>query len=334
MIPQLPELAQRLESYLKSVINSQQTVLSDLLASHFGWGNQSSPDDNRSPIPHFEPLLCMYLSESLGNDPGDALHLAGALELTANFVEIHNDVQNGGQGARPDSIWWTWGPAQAINAGDGLHALARTTILNHPSLSNDHILNAVKALDNACLSLFEGQFTDINFRDQMEIREEEFLEMLNGKAGSLSSCALFMAVLTTTDNSADIDSYCRVGQDIGVALQITKDIEAIWGPDNTGITRDNLMLRRKTLPLVRTLSNADETTKRTILNAYMSRIMDDDAGTLLTNLMTESGAKDYAENKAQSLLSNSLNELRVHNPHISDGYLDAIVHLYREFARL
>ena len=229
-------------------------------------------EETDSPIPHFESLLCMHLSDVLGNDPEESLHLAGAIELVANFIEIHNDVQNGGQASKADSIWWSWGPAQAINAGDGLHALARTSILNHPDLTSENILLAVKNLDRACLSLFEGQFSDINFRDQMEIEESSFIDMLERKSGSMPSCSSYLSTIPAERlTSQHRDLYAEIGRDLGVALQISRDIIQIWGPEDTGITRDNLMLRRKTLPLIYTLNHSEETTKRKILTDYPQR---------------------------------------------------------------
>ena len=329
----LEQHCSKLESHLKDMISNQGSILFELLAHHFGWNNQRSVEETDSPIPHFESLLCMHLSDVLGNDPEQSLHLAGAIELVANFIEIHNDVQNGGQASKSDSIWWSWGPAQAINAGDGLHALARTSILNHPDLTSDNILLAVKNLDRACLSLFEGQFSDINFRDQMEITEPDFINMLSGKAGSLSSCASYLATIPSKLGltPATQASYGQIGHDLGVAIQIRRDLRSIWGHDNTGITRDNLMLRRKTLPLIYTLNNSDEPTKRAILTAYMSRVMDDDAGMHLIDLMTESGGKTYAESTAEKLYKSSVDQLKALNDQITPQHLDTLSELYEDF---
>ena len=326
--------ASAIKSEVKSVIEDQKSILFELLSYHFGWTNPETIEEGPTPIPHFESLLCMHLSRIQGNDDNDTLQLAVALELITNFIEIHNDVQNGGQGAHSNSIWWSWGPAQAINAGDGLHALARPAILNHPNLKNDHILLAIKNLDRSCLSLFEGQFTDINFRDQMEIEESSFIDMLQKKSGSMPSCSSFLSTIPAERlTSQHRDLYAEIGRDLGVALQISRDIIQIWGPEDTGITRDNLMLRRKTLPLIYTLNHSEETTKRKILTAYMSRVMDDEAGETLVNIMTECGAKEYAQSKAQSLYLSSINKLKELNGNITDTDLNVLSSLYEDFSK-
>ena len=69
-------------------------------------------------------MLCLLACEACGG-PDVALPAAAAVELVQGFTEIHDDVQ-GGIPTRDgrDAVWWVWGPAQAINAGDGMHGWA------------------------------------------------------------------------------------------------------------------------------------------------------------------------------------------------------------------
>ena len=49
--------------------------------------------------------------------------------MSLAFLQIHDDVQSGSpQRAGRDTVWWKWGPAQAINAGDGMYAMARVAL--------------------------------------------------------------------------------------------------------------------------------------------------------------------------------------------------------------
>ena len=58
-----------------------------------------------------------------------ALPAATAVEFVHHFSLIHDDIQNGNPDRdRRPAVWWHWGPGQAINAGDGLHALARLAL--------------------------------------------------------------------------------------------------------------------------------------------------------------------------------------------------------------
>ena len=108
-------------------------MLYDLVRYHLGWVDErGNPVDGRRrrrcttagcwPLPPPRPCPAIIVP---------AVPAASSVELAYNFVLVHNDVQAGriDQRAERPSIWWVWGPSQAINAGDGLHALARSELM-------------------------------------------------------------------------------------------------------------------------------------------------------------------------------------------------------------
>ena len=114
---------QELDQELKSSFAQREGFLYEMLSYHMGWTDQhGSPEDNQSHI-HLPAILALTTCEQISGDFKQALPVAAALELMHNFTAVHGDVQNGGSESqtRP-SIWWVWGPSQAIYAGDGLHA--------------------------------------------------------------------------------------------------------------------------------------------------------------------------------------------------------------------
>ena len=133
----------------------------------------------------FQSALALASSDALCGDYQRALPVAASVDLIFNFTLVHGDVQAGRMesGDRP-SIWWVWGPAQAINAGDGLHALGRTTMMRlaHNDVPADKVLQAVRTLDMACLALCEGQYMDLQFQDQMLVSTSDYLDMIGRKA--------------------------------------------------------------------------------------------------------------------------------------------------------
>ena len=54
-----------------------------------------------------------------------ALPAAAGVEMAHGFSLIHEELRLGSptRGDRP-ALWWVWGHAQGINAGDGMYALA------------------------------------------------------------------------------------------------------------------------------------------------------------------------------------------------------------------
>ena len=132
------ELNQVIDQKLKKLINARELPLYRIIEYQMGWnGNPNSPSlVLDTPIKKNElisnPLgvLCMLVSTLTNAQFKDAIMPAVSIEMISKFLQIHDDIQSGNPTRNGrDTVWWLWGPAQAINAGDGLHALARLTIL-------------------------------------------------------------------------------------------------------------------------------------------------------------------------------------------------------------
>ena len=139
-----------MEVELQTVLESRQGFLYDVLRYHLGWvDQQGQPMSGSAPL-SFQSALALASSDALCGDYQRALPVAASVDLIFNFTLVHGDVQAGRMesGDRP-SIWWVWGPAQAINAGDGLHALGRTAMMRlvHNDVPADKVLRAVRTLD-------------------------------------------------------------------------------------------------------------------------------------------------------------------------------------------
>ena len=103
-------------------------------------------------------------------------------------VAVHEDLQV----AEPHmegraAVWWVWGPAQAINVGDGLHALARLALfrVQDGGLSADRTLAAVAAMDAGALRYFEGQYMELTFQERIDVTSKQYSTMARSKRGAL-----------------------------------------------------------------------------------------------------------------------------------------------------
>ena len=144
--------------------------------------DQQGQSLNGSTPLSLQSALALASCDALGGDYQKALPVAASIDLILNFTLVHGDVQAGRAepGDRP-SIWWVWGPAQAINAGDGLHALGRTTMMRlaQNGVPAEKVLKAVRSLDLACLALCEGQYMDLQFQDQMLVSVPDYMDMIS-----------------------------------------------------------------------------------------------------------------------------------------------------------
>jgi len=241
------------------------------------------------------------------------LPVAAAVEFVYNFTLVHGDFQSGGIDAqeRP-SIWWVWGPAQAINAGDGLHALGRSTMMRlaEAGLEPDAVLMAVKALDQACLSLCEGQYMDLGFQDQLLVTETDYLDMVRRKAGALPGCSAQLGALAAGAEPDACAQFQQVGAKLGMAWQLTRDVSSLWGPEGDGSTVSNVLNKKKSLPIIYAFEHSDIPAKRELGNIYMKRVLDQDDTARIIEILEKCDARQYADAQAKQLAEEALATLK------------------------
>ena len=260
-----------LEGELKEAFSGREGFLYDVLRYHLGWVDQRGlPEEVPAPL-RIQSLLALVCCEALSGDFAAALPAAAGVELVHNFTLVHGDVQSGrGEAEDRPSIWWVWGPAQAINAGDGLHALGRTTIMRlaQRGVSPDKVLRSVELLDRACLSLCEGQYMDLGFQDQLMITSAAYYNMIALKTGALAGCSAELGSLAAGTDEGLWERFRDLGSRLGMAWQIGQDIGDLWGQRDDGMTASNVLNKKKSLPLIFALENSAVGIKRELGSIY------------------------------------------------------------------
>ncbi len=280
-----------------------------MLSYHLGWSDQHGQPEDNPPPAHFPSLIALVTCQALSGDFQKALPIAAAVEFVYNFTLVHGDFQSGGINApeRP-SIWWVWGPAQAINAGDGLHALGRGTIMRlaQGAWEPDAVLMAVKALDQACLSLCEGQYMDLSFQDQLLVTETDYLDMVRRKAGSLPGCSAQLGAFAAGAEPDACAQFQELGAKLGMAWQLTRDLSSLWGPEGDGWSASNVLNKKKSLPIIYAFEHSDIPTKRELGNIYMKRVLEQDDTARIIDILETCEARQYAEGLAQRLAEEAM----------------------------
>ena len=309
MIARYAEYQQAVEQELRDVFDGRDGFLYNLLRYHLGWVDQHGQPQGGGPLLHFQGAVALVCCEGLNADFRQALPVAAGVELVHNFTLVHGEVQIGrAESVDRPGIWWVWGPAQAINAGDGLHALGRTTImrLSQRGTSPERVLRAVRSLDQACLLLCEGQYMDLEFQDQMMVTESAYMNMINRKAGGLTGCAAESGALAAGADDAQCAALHELGVKLGAAWQIARDIGGLWGERGDGITASNIIAKKKSLPIIHALEHGNLAAKRELGTFYMKRVMEPEDASRLVAILDETGARDAAEDRARHLAEDGL----------------------------
>jgi geranylgeranyl diphosphate synthase type I len=297
---------------LRDTFSDRTGFLYDLLRYHLGWADQNGSSLD-APLPqHFQSLLALASCEAISGDTGPARPVAAAVELLYNFSLVHGDVQAGRVDDRDrPSIWWVWGPAQAINAGDGLHALGRAAMMRmaQRGLSGEDTLRSVATLDQACLQMCEGQYLDLSFQDQLRVTTEEYYEMIELKSGALPGCAAGLGALAGGADATIQEGYRQFGVKLGMAWQISRDLADLWGRHGDGVTPSNLLNKKKSLPLIFALEQGSSAVKRELGNIYIKRVLEPSDGARVIEMLEDVDARGYAERQALELANKGLTSL-------------------------
>ena len=294
----IQDLSTMVDAELAEIVASRDMPLYDMMAYHMGWSDKAKASGGRLQRDRMRGVLCLLACQAAGGDPEVALPVAAAVELVHNFCEIHDDVQGGSpQRDGRDAVWWVWGPAQAINAGDGMHALARIALfrLLEKGVSASTTFRAVELLDEASLETCEGRFLDLEAQERIDLNVEAYLKMASSKTGALVACAMRLGALVVTDAQEVVDALAKCGAQIGLAMQLRADLRELWGAENDSGASPEVMNKKKLLPVVYAFERSDISAKRRLGDIYFKRVLDPEDVVRLREMLDEMGARQASE---------------------------------------
>ena len=305
---------QGLEKELRELFSAREGFLYNLLQYQLGWVDQQGTPDAQPVKASFHSLVAPAVCDAFDGAFESALPMAAAVELLHNFSLVHGDVQAGrvDSGARP-SIWWVWGPAQAINAGDGFHAMARVAIMRLLDRGVSSVLQATEMLDRSALSMCEGQYADLGFQDRLLVTIGEYNDMIAQKTGSLTGCSAAGGALAAGGDYKVVAQSRDIGVKLGMAWQIARDLSDFWGDRGDGITPSNVLNKKKSLPLIYTMEHCSLSARREIGAAYAKRVLDPSDIARVVELMEEVDARDYCQERARTLVAEAMGVLDEEN---------------------
>ena len=177
----------------------------------------------------FRPILVHLAGRANNADPDSLMKIALAVELLHNFTLVHDDIMDNdnmrhGQAA----IHSKWDESTAILAGDGINAIAQILLSGIPDRSNA----ICRFFNQATLEVCEGQALDKEFENDLSITEDQYLEMIEKKTGSLlGACAALSTILVGAEQEV-VNYFDQFGRALGNGFQIHDDLLEIYGNPN------------------------------------------------------------------------------------------------------
>lgn len=312
----LTQYRNEIDGSLWEATRDKKSPLYRMMEYHLGFRNEQGEPFAIAEAKRVRPALCLLSCEMLGGDVSHALPAATAIELLHNFSLIHDDIQDGSPDRhnRP-TVWWHWGPAQAINAGDGMHALAHealTGLLNQDNAPA--FISATKRLDQACLMICEGQHDDIDFQEKINLAPSDYLEMARLKTGALMGASMALGAICGTPDPKIVNAFHDCGEKLGMAFQIVDDLLDLWPKDGNTAPPGDILSKKKTLPVIYAFSKAEVREKRKIGSIYLKRVLDTQDVADILETIESMGAREYSVETAKKLCAAALGEIKAAVP--------------------
>ncbi len=314
------QIAQRLEDSIREFITSRELDLYRMMSFQLGWVDENG---DRSGIPtrprvhgQFAISVADALSESGANN---VVPYAVSIELLHNYSLIHEDVEDGNteHNGRP-SVWWTWGPAQAINAGDGMHAMARMALfaLSEKGESVEAVSGSLKSLDRAAMLMCEGEYVDITMQEQLGLTVQKYVDMVAARSGALFGASAQIAAIAAGRPDLS-DTLFQFGQLAGTARQLAADYTLFWGGEELdSVQHGRLLTKKKNLPVAHAIETAPLEIKRQLGDIYVQRVIDPTKIADVTSVVEQAGSKRFTIESVESKIAEASDVLE--NTDLSD----------------
>lgn len=180
-----------------------------------------------------------------GEEHPDIYQACAAVEIMILALDIFDDLQD------QDALDKPWCQTQytiTMNIATGLLMLSME-MLSNTTFEDRRKRDAIQYMNHQVLKAVQGQHQDL----QQQIKtEEDYLQMVHHKSGSLMACACIVGVsLVTPDNHDQVIEYAT---NFGVAAQIQNDIQDVLRGD----TKNDLLYKKFTLPTLKLLGENNE----------------------------------------------------------------------------
>lgn len=234
-------------------------------------------------------LLSSYIFDEINEK---SYRGAALVELLHTATLVHDDVVDVAYTRRGFfSINALWKNKIAVLVGDYL--LSKGLLL---ALKNrDYDLLTI--LSEAVEAMSEGELAQLERARRLDITEEIYFDIITKKTASLfaSCCAIGAASTGTSDTN--IDKMRNFGLFAGIAFQIKDDLFD-YGNDNIGKpTSIDIKERKMTLPLIYSLNNSNNSSKRKAMNIIKSNSKNKDEIKFVLDYVEKNGGIEYAIKK-------------------------------------
>ncbi len=249
------------------------------------------------------PGLVLLAGGCCGKITDEHIRVAAIVEMIHNATLLHDDVIDEGQKRRGlPTINNLWGNEAAVLLGDFL--LGRVF-----EMSAELGPQVAKIIAAVAVRVCEGELRQIIQRQNWQLSESEYIDVITEKSAVLFSSACHLGALSAQATGTQARSLAEFGMNAGIAFQITDDLLDIIGDESkTGKTLGRDADKHKlTLAVIHLLGAVGEREKGAVISSYLERKQyDKDA---LTEMLGRYGSLEYTHSRAQEFVDRAVGAL-------------------------
>jgi octaprenyl-diphosphate synthase len=237
------------------------------------------------------PLLPLIVCEAIFGHFEHAVPAAAALQFLMAAGDVFDDIEDADSS---ESLPARYGTAIATNVATTLLILAERTIirLKIKSVEDSMIVRVCDTINSYYTTACAGQHLDLSCKLEGVTSEEAYLRIIGMKSASQVECACKVGALLANTSQELISSFTKFGYNLGMAAQITNDIQ--------GVVRGGDITKRKiTLPVIYALNHEDNKVQNQIKNIWHSSLESPPDPIQTKDLMFNSGAIQYSTVKME-----------------------------------
>lgn len=247
------------------------------------------------------PLLLSQFGLAVNAPEEELIDLAVAVELLHSASLLHDDVVDLGTLRRGKTCANVqWGNTTAVLTGDLILSLALLLLKDYPQTITTDALGVVSSMSRSAMN-------EVNYRGQTNLCEQDWRELAEGKTGKLFAWCGQAPALLLKDPVA-YESFRLAGTHLGIAFQMADDLKDI---KKIRVNKDrfaDIKNKNPNLPIIFALQSSKKF-RAELEQAWLQEELSEKQIKRLGELVLETGAMEYTENKLQQELSKSLDFL-------------------------
>ncbi len=241
------------------------------------------------------PALAMISADAVEKGEGRrALPFGIALEITHNFTLVHDDIMDEDELRRGvPTVHKAFDEPTAINAGDAMFALA-FNVLSKLDIEHSILRDILEDVSAMVIGIAEGQQMDMDFEERIDIKPEEYLEMIEKKTALMFINAAKNGARIAGAPPEVYEKMAEYGKYMGLAFQIWDDF---------------LDLNAKEEELGKPVGSDIRNGKKTLMVVYALQRIEGDERDRFLRILGNQGASDAEVREAIALMEKA-NALR------------------------